>query len=99
MGEAAVEMLPERHWKQAPGVVQAELGPGQTAVLHLTTGRYHALNGVGSRIWALLAESNTLARLCATLCDEYDIDAAHCAQEVERYLSILQGLHLVEQTP
>lgn len=99
MSEAAVETLPGRHWKQAPGVVQAEFGPGQTALLHLTTGRYHALNGVGSRIWALLAEPCTLARLSATLCGEYDIDAARCAPEVEQYLSVLQGLDLIEPTP
>jgi hypothetical protein len=97
MGEAAVKVLPERRWKQAPDVVQAELGPGQTAVLHLTTGRYHALNGVGSRIWALLAEPCTMASLCATLCNEYDVDTERCAREVERYLSMLSGLQLVEQ--
>lgn len=99
MGEAAVKVLPERQWRQAPDVVQAELGPGQTAVLHLTTGRYHALNGVGSRIWALLAAPCTASRLCATLCDEYDVDTELCAQEVERYLSMLQGLQLIEHTP
>ncbi len=87
---------PARRWKQVAGVVQAELGAGQTALLHLSTGRYHALNGVGSRIWALLGQPCTLDELCATLCDEYEVDARRCADEAQRYLSVLQALQLIE---
>lgn len=86
-------------WLQAASVVQAQMAPGQTALLHLATARYHAMNEIGSRIWALLEQPHTLAALCATLCEEYDIDAELCANEVAAYLATLHADQLVEPLP
>ena len=33
-------------WQRSTQVVQAEMAPGQAALLHLETGQYHALNEV-----------------------------------------------------
>lgn len=100
MTEAALVYDPSgTRWQQAAGVVQAQMAPGQTALLHLATARYHAMNEVGSRIWALLEHPQTLAALCTTLCDEYDIDAERCANEVAAYLASLHADQLVEPLP
>ena len=86
-------------WQQAAGVVQAQMAPGQTALLHLATARYHAMNEVGSRIWTLLEQPRTLAALCEALCEEYDIDPARCAEEVATYLASLRADQLIEPLP
>lgn len=86
-------------WQKSARVVQAEMAPGQAALLHLGTGQYHALNEVGTRIWGLMAEPRTLAEICAVLCAEYAIDAERCATEVGTYLGVLHGAQLIEPVP
>ena len=83
-------------WKRMAGVVQAEMAPGQTALLSLNTGQYHALNETGTRVWALLEQPCACDEMCAVLCSEYAIDARRCADEVSAYLQILLGAGLIE---
>ena len=93
-------------WQQAAGVVQAQMAPGQTALLHLATARYHAMNEVGSRIWALLEQPRTLAALCEALCEEYDPFLAiryqdGCWQQIgivhfDRFLDTDQKLNITQ---
>lgn len=83
-------------WKRMSGVVQAEMAPGQTALLNLDTGQYHALNETGTRIWALLDQPCAFDQICAVLCSEYAIDAQRCADELSAYLQILLGARLIE---
>ena len=73
--------------------------PGQLALLNLTTGQYHALNEVGSSIWALLEQPHSVEALCAALCEEYDIDTPRCLTEVTLYLGTLRALQLIDPAP
>ena len=86
-------------WQKSARVVQAEMAPGEAALLHLGTGQYHALNEVGTRIWALLAEPSSLGEICAVLCAEYEVDAERCTTEVVNYLGVLHGAQLIEPAP
>lgn len=86
-------------WQKSARVVQAEMAPGQAALLHLGTGQYHALNEVGTRIWELLAEPTDLGEICQVLCTEYAVDAQRCTAEVEHYLGVLHGAQLIEPAP
>jgi len=86
-------------WQKSARVVQAEMAPGQAALLHLGTGQYHALNEVGTRIWALMAEPRTLGEICEVLCAEYAVDTERCSTEVRRYLNVLHGAQLIEPAP
>lgn len=86
-------------WTKTADVVQAQMGPDQTALLHMRTGQYHALNEVGSRIWMLLDHLHSLEDLCAVLSKEYDVDPVRCAQEVASYLATLHASQLIEAQP
>jgi hypothetical protein len=55
---------------------------GELMAMSIERGTCYGLNGVGTRIWALLAEPRTLDDLCAALLREYDVDAAQCRREV-----------------
>ena len=97
MSEHAPHTAPNpARWKRVANVVQAEMAPEQAALLHLGTGQYHALNAVGTRIWALLQLPRTLDALCAALCLEYDVDPERCADEVATYLDVLHAARLIE---
>ena len=97
MSEHAPRTAPNpARWKRVANVVQAEMAPEQAALLHLGTGQYHALNAVGTRIWALLQLPRTLDELCAALCMEYDVDPERCTDEVATYLDVLHAARLIE---
>lgn len=83
-------------WRRVVGVVEAELAPGQAALLQLETGQYHALNEVGTHVWALLDTPCTLDQVCAVMCAEYTIEPERCAADVGTYLAQLRSARLIE---
>jgi hypothetical protein len=46
----------------------------EAVLLNLKTGIYFGLNPVATRMWRLIAEHGSLARVCDALIDEYEID-------------------------
>jgi len=64
-----------------PSLTTAELD-GEVVMLSLETSRYYGLNLVGSRIWELLAQPQTLQQVCDTLLNEYDVTRVQCEREV-----------------
>ena len=86
-------------WTRIKGVVQAEMAPGEIALLNLATGQYHVLNETGSSIWAMLERPCSVDALCEALCAQYDIDAPTCLHEVLSYLATLRALQLIESAP
>lgn len=64
-------------------IVNVGFGEG-TAMLDLTTGRYHILNPTASRIWDLLDEQHPrrIGQLCDTLEYEFEVERETCEQEV-----------------
>src|SRR5688572_12435854 len=49
----------------------------------------YGLNGVGTRIWDLLAEPRSIDSLCDELMGEYDVEREQCLKEV---MDLLEGL-------
>jgi len=48
---------------------------GEAVLLNLKTGTYFGLNPVATRMWQLIAEQGSLARVLDTLVGEYDADS------------------------
>jgi len=57
--------------------------------------KYYSLDGVGVRIWQLLAAPRSIAEVCDVLLDEYAIEADECRREVLEYLDRLAAEGLV----
>ena len=53
-------------------VLFQEVG-GEAVLLNLGSESYFGLNEVGTRIWALLAENDSLQHAFDTLCTEYEV--------------------------
>ncbi len=75
--------------------VSCDLG-GEAAVLHLPSGRYYGLNAVGARVWALVREPITVARLRATLLAEYDVAPEHLERDLTDLLERLAAEALID---
>jgi hypothetical protein len=56
-----------------PSQVMARQVGDETVILDLGSGTYFGLDPVGARIWQLMGEGNTLAQICDTMLDEYDV--------------------------
>lgn len=59
-------------------------------MLNIPTGRYHGLNPVATRIWALLEQPVTQAELVTTLVTEFQVTGAECAAQVDDFLNQLR---------
>jgi hypothetical protein len=78
-----------------PAHVAALTGERELAIMSIEQGAYYGLNEVATRIWQLIERPQTVASICATLQDEYDIDGASCARDVVACLATLRAEGLV----
>jgi hypothetical protein len=63
--------------------------------LDIARGVCFGLDGVASRIWALIAEPATAAEISARLAQEYDVAPQTCEDEVLTFLQTLMAEGLI----
>lgn len=59
-------------------------------MMSVERGVYHGLNGVGARIWELLAAPITEAALVDSLLAEYEVERETCVTQVAAFLTGLR---------
>jgi hypothetical protein len=69
---------------------------GEIVALHIEKGQCYGMNGVASRIWALLAEPTSPGEICAKLSAEYDVEPATCRADVDALLEDLRSEGLIK---
>jgi hypothetical protein len=74
--------------------VSAEVD-GEIVVLQVTTGTYFGVDDVGAFIWRRLQEPMTVQDLCSAVVARYDVESAHVAEDLDRFLNDLLGAGLV----
>jgi hypothetical protein len=67
-----MDVAPSEQFAVHPSVIARELS-GETVLLNLESGVYYGLDAVGTRVWQLLMEGRTIAGICETMVDEYDV--------------------------
>ena len=67
-----------------PPQVMARTVGDETVILDLASGTYFGLDPVGARIWALMGERKTLAEICATMLEEYEVEREQLETDVLR---------------
>jgi len=67
---------------------------GESVILDMKSGKYFALDDVGTRIWQLLQSPSTLQSICDQLTQEYDVSMERSVSDVSTLLRRLvdQGL-------
>ena len=69
---------------------------GEIVALHIDKGQCYGMNGVASRIWAMLAEPIAPADICARLSEEFEVDADTCRRDVTALLNDLRSEGLIK---
>ncbi len=72
---------------------------GELLAMNIEKGSCYGLNSVGTRVWALMAEPQTLETLCRQLLREFDVQPEVCRQDVSALLTQLLDEGLVSTTP
>jgi hypothetical protein len=76
-------------------VVSCALGD-EVVLLALDSGVYFGLEGVGVRVWELLAGGADSARgIWSSLVSEYDVEPARCWDDVLRFLGEMRSRGLI----
>jgi hypothetical protein len=94
---AARALRPEAVVEPAPGQVSTDLGD-ETAILHMESGRYYALDPVASRVWELLVDKPSVERLLDALLEEYEVEREECRHDLDVLLRDLESRRLVVVT-
>lgn len=68
---------------------------GETIVLDLPSSQYFAITGIGSRVFQLLAEEQTLDELVTAITAEYDVDESTARRDVTTFVDRLRQAQLL----
>lgn len=77
-----------------PQVMARQVGE-ETVILDLASGTYFGLDPVGARIWQLLADGKTLAEVCETMLDEYEVSREDIERDVLKLVDELLAHQLI----
>jgi coenzyme PQQ synthesis protein D (PqqD) len=77
-----------------PSVIARELS-GETVLLNLESGIYYGLDAVGTRVWQLLVQGSTIAGVCETMLDEYEVEPDVLRGDVVRLVGDLRERGIV----
>lgn len=73
---------------QSDDQVSAEIEE-EAVMMSIEQGKYYGLDEIGTRIWKLIEQPQSVSKLLETLLSEYDVDNKTCEKDV---LSLLNGL-------
>ena len=76
------------------GVVFQQLHD-EAVLLNLDSGLYFGLDPIGTRIWNLLAERQSLPQIVSAIMAEYDVDDEQCQADLLKLLGDLEAQGLV----
>jgi hypothetical protein len=73
----------------------AKVFDDEVIVIHVATGRYYDLEGVGAEVWTMIGDGATAGEIAAGLAATYDVEEGTAREDVERLLESLRAEDLV----
>ena len=79
-----------------PDLVSADMD-GETVMMSIEQGQYFGIGGVGSRVWELLMQPVSVARIIEIICNEYAVAEDICQADMQQFTQELlkHGLILI----
>ncbi|MEM6255668.1 MAG: PqqD family protein [Cyanobacteria bacterium P01_D01_bin.156] len=81
--------------KACSGQISSELGD-ESVILHLDSGVYYGLTGVGIRIWELVQDTIVVSDIRETILHEYDVAPEILDRDLQKILTDLDAVNLIE---
>lgn len=78
-----------------PAQVMAREVGDETVILDLANGTYYGLDPVGTRIWQLMVEGQTLTQVCEIMLSEYEVTSEDIERDVLALVQTLLARQLV----
>jgi hypothetical protein len=82
--------LPSSRLRPSGDVIARRLDQ-DSVLVHIQTSRIFELNATGTRVWELLGEGLNVDRIVLRLVDEFEVDQAQAAKEVEALVGRLRA--------
>jgi hypothetical protein len=79
----------------APNQVSCDL-QGETAILGLAKGTYYGLDLIGSHVWTMLQQPQSVEEIFEFLLQEYEVEPERCRQDLLSLLEQLRAEGLIE---
>jgi hypothetical protein len=89
-----MDVAPSEQFVVHPSVITRELS-GETVLLNLESGVYYGLDVVGTRVWQLLMEGRTIAGVCETMIEEFEVAPDVLRDDVSRLVGELRERGIV----
>nr|WP_290701654.1 lasso peptide biosynthesis PqqD family chaperone [Halomonas sp. UBA3074] len=86
----ALDTLVQRDADILAAVVDEEV-----VMMSADQGQYYGLSSVGGRIWELTEDPITISDLVQKLCEDYDVEAAECANDTLPFLDSMVKAGLI----
>lgn len=84
-------MLPlaaNSHVIRSPDLIATEMD-GDIVMMHVRSGQYFGISGVGPRLWALLEHPMTIEQMTDTIVSEYKVDEQTCRGDILIFVQAL----------
>ncbi|MFN0070213.1 MAG: PqqD family protein [Chloroflexota bacterium] len=88
------DRLLSRRFRADESVVEAPV-EGEVVLLHVDTGVYYGLTGVGHTIWELLKEGHTESAIVTAIHDEFEVELRVVTDDVHQLMSELLQAGLI----
>lgn len=82
-------------WRRRAGLAHQTI-EGETLIVVPKERLYHALNEVGSHLWAELERERTVDELVSGVTDAFEVEPEPARRDVEDFLGRMKSLGLVE---
>ena len=92
MAEISSETVVQR----SENVLFSELD-SEIVMMDIQQGNYYELEEPATRIWELAETPVRVSEICATLQDEYEIEAAQCETEVIAFVQELESREVIKR--
>ena len=69
---------------------------GEVVMLHLESGRYFGLDGVGARVWSLIQRPRRVSDILKVLLEEYEVERERCMRDLLALLRELAEKGLIQ---
>jgi hypothetical protein len=75
-------------------VISTEMN-GETVMMSIAHGSYYGLNNVGTRVWSLMQQTESIDEICRQLETEFVVNPAVCETEVLAFVLALAQHKLI----